>query len=198
MFHILSGWMQQPTPNQLLTLPSYRGFPPVHQNGGGTGMAFVENAPRVLKKEQLGGLGRHRRHRVKANAPRHKKHTTPKLSSDGKCINLNSCFFFGFFSVCTSTRMGLNRPEVQEGAWLSQHQQRRWRHIQDIWVFCMMAGWLRRRKGSAIVLWMILLQEAAKEEQDTDDLEEEDEEAQRRASCVETRAVCARVASKRV
>lgn len=106
--------------------------------------------------------------------------------------------FFGFFSVCTSTRMGLNRPEVQEGAWLSQHQQRRWRHIQDIWVFCMMAGWFRRRKGSAIVLWMILLQEAAKEEQDTDDLEEEDEEAQRRASCVETRAVCARVASKRV
>lgn len=100
MFHILSGWMQQPTPNHLLTLPSYRGFPPVHQNGGGTGMAFAENAPRVLKKEQLGGLGRHRRHRVNANAPRHKKHTTPKLSSDGKCINLNSCFFFSDFFQC--------------------------------------------------------------------------------------------------
>ena len=42
---------------------------------------------------------------------------------------------------------------------------------------------------------MILLQEAAKEEQDTDDLEEEDEEAQRRASCVETRALCIFVCS---
>ena len=127
-------------PQSTLDPASYQGEP-VHQNGGGTGMAFVENARRVWKKHSwvaCADKGAKRMHRGT-------KTYLPKLSSDQ--VHQLEFMFIHFSLVSTSTSMGRNRPQVQEGGWLSQQlqQQKRWHHIQ---LFCMMTSCFGMLKGS--------------------------------------------------
>lgn len=95
-------------PNQLLTLRATGGTSPSKR--WGTGMAFVENAQCVWKRNSWVAWAGIKQ--SECTEARHKNIPSEAFKWPNASILI---LFFGCFSVFTSKSMGLNRPQVQEG-----------------------------------------------------------------------------------